>query len=41
MTHSREYGLFGCRINPLRDLLRVHSRSTKYPRLIPRPDVGD
>jgi hypothetical protein len=36
-----KYGLSGFGINPLRGLLSGHSRSGLYPRLMPRPEVGD
>ena len=37
MIYFPEYGLFGCRINPLRCLLGVHARVAIHPPLIPHP----
>ena len=34
-------GLCDWRINPFRNLLRIHARFFLYPRLILRPDGGD
>ena len=36
-TFPQNTGLSGCGMNPLRGLLRVHTRSSLYPRPIPRP----